>query len=176
MGSDNDLERGSADRPTDRDDLRQRRSHRQGRLQSHRRPTPTPQQPPQVRCPHPTSTRLTDLGWHKAKITSQGELIFRDFPAKDRIGSIGLSPQSRIAAQFKPILADERKMNRWETVMIDLVDAILREPEIDPILQVALLRKVVEAAVEGSEPLRKALEAMKNQLDQVAVDVNVPWM
>ena len=49
-------------------------------FRSHRKPTPTPRQPPQVRCPHPTSTRLTDLGWHEAKIASQDELIIREFP------------------------------------------------------------------------------------------------
>ena len=42
--------------------------------------------------------------------------------------------------------------------MIDLVDAIVHAPDIDPILQVALLRKVVGAAVEASEPLRESLD------------------
>jgi hypothetical protein len=95
---------------------------------------------------------------------------------KDRISYMGLSPQSKVASQFKPILMDESRLVQWETVMIDLVDAICHLPDVDPILQVALLRKVVGAAMEGSEPLREALETVKSQLDEPAVDVNVPWM
>jgi hypothetical protein len=60
--------------------------------------------------------------------------------------------------------------------MRDLVERVLNEPDIDPILQFALLRKVLEAASEGSEPLRQALAPMKSQVDQAAIDVNVPWM
>ena len=91
---------------------------------------------------------------------------------------IGLSPQSQIADQIKQrrVLTDESKLTQWETVMTELLDAIVRQPDIDPILQVALLRKVIEAAMEGSEPLRHSLESFKNQLDQSNVDVNVPWM
>jgi hypothetical protein len=95
---------------------------------------------------------------------------------KDRIIFLGLSPQSKVAALFKAILADESKLVQWETVMIDLADAIRRQPGIDPILQVALLRKVVGTAADGSEPLREALESTKAHLDASTVDVNVPWM
>ena len=93
MGWDDNLERDSPDRQTDRDDLRQRRSHCQGRLQSHREPTPTPRQPPQVRCPHPTSTRLIDLGWLEARIAS------RD-------------------GDFSTIAGDYRSLARWSTFIV----------------------------------------------------------
>ena len=44
-------------------------------------------------------------------------------------------------------------------------------------LQVALLRNVLEQAAEGSEPLREALDDdPRSQLDQGDVNVNVPWM
>jgi hypothetical protein len=43
-------------------------------------------------------------------------------------------------------------------------------------LCVALLRKVVGAAMEGSEPLREAMASIKTQLEETNVDVNVPWM
>ena len=96
--------------------------------------------------------------------------------AGDRIASRGLSPQSRIAAAFKPILADESKLARWEEVMRDLVARLRDQPEIDPILQVAMLRRLVDSAVEASEPLKDALGPMKTRLDQADVDINVPWM
>jgi hypothetical protein len=94
----------------------------------------------------------------------------------ERVASVGQSPQSKIAAAFKPILADESKLVRWERVMHDLVVRILDEPDIDPILQVALLRRVLGSAMEGSEPLKEALGPMKTRLDAAQVDINVPWM
>ncbi len=48
VGSDDDLERDSAGRQADREDLRHRSSNRQGRLPSRREPTPTRPDPPQV--------------------------------------------------------------------------------------------------------------------------------
>ena len=60
--------------------------------------------------------------------------------------------------------------------MVDLIEQIRTQPEIDPILQVALLRNVIQAAIEGSEPLRGALGGFKNRVDQADVDANVPWM
>ena len=64
----------------------------------------------------------------------------------------------------------------WETVMVDLIEQIRTQPAIDPMLQVALLRKVLQAAIEGSEPLREAFGDFKNRVDQADVDANVPWM
>ena len=94
----------------------------------------------------------------------------------DRITYLGLSPQSKIASQFKPIVADESKLTQWETVMMDLVEAILRQPDIDPILQVALLRQVVGRPWRGARHSGNHWRPIKNQLDQATVDVNVPWM
>jgi hypothetical protein len=95
---------------------------------------------------------------------------------KERIAYLGLSPQSKVAAHFKPILSDESQLAQWENLMFDLIDGIRRQTDMDPILQVALLRQVVEAAMQGSEPLREALESVKTQVDEPAVDVTVPWM
>jgi hypothetical protein len=95
---------------------------------------------------------------------------------KERITYLGLSPQSKIAERFGPDLADESKLAQWEKLMLDLVEAILRAPDIEPILQVVLLRKVVESAIEGSEPLRASFESLKARLDVANIDANVPWM
>src|SRR5271154_4161532 len=82
MGRDDDLERDSPDRQTDRDELRERGSHRQMRLQGHREPPPTPRQLTQVRCPHPTSTSLMDLGWHEAKIAKSSRVYYQGVPLR----------------------------------------------------------------------------------------------
>jgi hypothetical protein len=108
-------------------------------------------------------------------INPDGKKLSRTL-ARDLVRSIDLSPQSKIADKFKPILADGFKQSTWETVMIDLVDAILRQPDIDPILQLVLLKRVVAAAVEGSEPLRLSLEALTNQLDRARVNVFINWI
>ncbi|MHB1560290.1 MAG: hypothetical protein ACYC61_22795 [Isosphaeraceae bacterium] len=94
----------------------------------------------------------------------------------DIVSSRGLSPQSRIASDFKPMLADEARLARWEDVMHRLLTRILNEPELDSILQVAMLRRVLQSAGDGSEAFRQAFEPMKTHLDQAEVDVNVPWM
>ena len=92
------------------------------------------------------------------------------------IAAQGLSPQSKIAAAFKPVLLDASKVARWEEVMRDMVSRILYEPDIEPILQVALLRRVLDSATAASEPLREALGPMKTRLDAADVDINIPWM
>jgi len=107
-------------------------------------------------------------------VSFEGKEVSRSIH-RDRTTAYGLSPQSKIAAHFNPTLEDESMLTRWDTVMLDLVDAIIHAPDIDPILQVALLRKVVESAVEASEPLRESLDLFKKKLEST-VDVNVPWM
>ncbi len=86
------------------------------------------------------------------------------------------SPQSIIADRFKPDLSDASKVADWEPLIIDLFDAILHEPMIDPILQVMMLRKVLEAGGEASEPLRELLDGCKTELARFAEEVNVAWM
>jgi hypothetical protein len=87
-----------------------------------------------------------------------------------------VAPQTKIAAKFKPIFAQEPARIDWEAGMADLLDRIRSQPEMDPVLQVALLRKVLELAVAGSEPLRQSMSALKNLVDSADVDVNALWM
>jgi hypothetical protein len=110
-----------------------------------------------------------------AMVSFDGKVLAR-LIAKDRITYLGLSPQSKIAEQFAPKFANESKLRDWESVMISLVDAILKSPDFDPTLEVAMLRQVVESAMEGSEPLLTTFATTKNLLDAVNVDINVPWM
>jgi hypothetical protein len=86
------------------------------------------------------------------------------------------SPQSSIAKRFKRELSDSSKIAEWEPLIISLFDAILHEPKIDPILQVKMLRMVLDAGSEGSEPIRELLEAQRITLARFAESVNVSWM
>jgi hypothetical protein len=108
-------------------------------------------------------------------VSYEGKILHRT-KVRDAVTFVGLSPQSKVAARFKPLLVDGLKVDQWEGLIIELYNAILREPEIDPILQVALLRKTLEAGIEGSHPFRESLEAMKARLDQAGIAVNVAWM
>ena len=45
----------------------------------------------------------------------------------------------------------------WEVTLLDLIDQVRTQPGMDPVLRVALLRKVLELGLEGSEPLQAAL-------------------
>jgi hypothetical protein len=94
----------------------------------------------------------------------------------DWVQKIDVSPQTKIAQKFKPLLLQDPTQIDWEVVMLDLVEQVRTQPLMDPVLRVALLRKVLELGLEGSEPLQSALGGLKNQLDQADVDVNVPWM
>jgi hypothetical protein len=111
------------------------------------------------------SALLDFNGTELARAIVKHKVIYRD-----------LSPQSRIANRFNSKLADDSELIHWEALMVDLVENILYEPDLDPILQVALLRQVVDAATEASEPLRDSFAKAKNLLNGANVDVNVSWM
>ena len=95
-------------------------------------------------------------------------------PAKDII-SKDLSPQSKLASRAKELLSDRTKVDQWETLTIGLLRAIASDTEVDPIVQVILLKSVVKASGEGSEPIRILLEGMKKQLDQAKIDLELDW-
>ena len=122
--------------------------------------------PPEAKNSQLNFTAITDIF---------GKDVGRSIPLS-RIASKGLSPQSQLAEQIKPILADGSKLSRWEATMIDMILAIFHQSDIDPILQVILLKVVIGVAVEGSEPMRIALEAMKTQLDQASLDLDINWI
>jgi hypothetical protein len=94
----------------------------------------------------------------------------------DWVERIEVSPQTKIANKFKPLLFQDPTQIDWEVVILDLIDQVRNQPGMDPVLRVALLRKILELGLEGSEPLQTALGGLKNQVDQADVDVNVPWM
>jgi hypothetical protein len=94
----------------------------------------------------------------------------------DWVERIDVSPQTKVAQKFKPMLLQDPRRIDWEVVILDLVEQVRTQPGMDPVLRVALLRKVLELGLEGSDPLQKALGPLKDQLDRADVDVNVPWM
>jgi hypothetical protein len=94
----------------------------------------------------------------------------------DWVQKIDVSPQTKIAQKYKPVLLQDPSQIDWEVAVLDLIDQVRTQPGMDPVLRVALLRKVLELGLEGSEPLQGALGGLRNEVDQADVDVNVPWM
>ncbi len=94
--------------------------------------------------------------------------------AKD-IVSKDPAPQSKLAAGAKKLLSDRSMHDRWDDVMIELVKSIVNDPRIDPILQMNLLKVVIESAGAGSEPIRVALEGARKVLDQAKINLDVDW-
>jgi hypothetical protein len=94
----------------------------------------------------------------------------------DWVERIEVSPQTKIAQRFKPLLFQDPTQIDWEVVILDLIEQVRAQPGMDPVLRVALLRKALELGLEGSDPLQGALGGLKNQVDQADVDVNVSWM
>ncbi len=108
-------------------------------------------------------------------LSYKGKEVTQKFP-RGSLDYRGLSPQSKIAAVFRPRLADELQIAEWESLIMNLIDGILREPNIDPILQVALVREVLSAGCAGSEPMRATLESLKTRVERFAAEFDVPWM
>jgi hypothetical protein len=86
------------------------------------------------------------------------------------------SPQTMIADRFKSRLKQAGALSDWDRIMTELIQAIREDSRIDPLFQVALLRRVTEYAGQGSEPLRKALSEAREILERSNVDVEIPWM
>ena len=99
----------------------------------------------------------------------------RIFPG-NRVASHGVSPQTKIADAFRPLLSKESKLSGWEAMMRDLVARILDDRDLEPILKVAMLHRVLDAAVDASEPLRELLAEMKTRIAAAGVDEDVVWM
>ncbi len=95
---------------------------------------------------------------------------------RDWVVKIDMSPQTKLAARFKPILQGEPDRIDWETMILDMIDQVRSQPDMDPVLRLALLRNILQIGLEGSDPLQQALDGFKKLVDQADIDTNVPWM
>jgi hypothetical protein len=96
--------------------------------------------------------------------------------AGDWIESIVVSPQTRVAQRFRRKLLLEPTGIDWEVDLLDLMTQVRTESGMDSVLQVWLLKKVLDSSLQGSDPLQKALARLKDQVDQAGVNVDACWM
>jgi len=87
----------------------------------------------------------------------------------------GLAPQS-IASQKCLQWIDQIESKGWERTFTGIVKTIVDQEEIDPILKIVLLKRILEAAASGSYPMEEAFGDYRNRLDAADVDLSVPWM
>ncbi len=108
-------------------------------------------------------------------IVRRGKDERHDWVHSGDVVSKKLAPQSELALSAKKLLSDPSKRDRWDDVMIELVKRVVNEPEIDPILQLNLLKPVIELAGAASEPVRVALDGAKKVLDQAKINLDGDW-
>jgi len=87
----------------------------------------------------------------------------------------GQAPQSAIARQAMDALA-RINSDLWESVFAKILLSIATDKQLDPILKVTLLQRVLEVACDGSESMRKAFAQYREVLNSVPIDPSVPWM
>jgi hypothetical protein len=88
-----------------------------------------------------------------------------------------LSPQSNVAKSAKSVLARDEDLKDWESVTVQIARQFQQDAKIDPLLNLALLQRVMTYAAEGSELLSKALAPQQAAIEQANLKFNkVAWM
>jgi len=87
----------------------------------------------------------------------------------------GEAPQSKLAKQAMDVLARSNE-ELWEALFGRILGMIQSDQQLDPILKVILLQRVLEIACEGSESMRLAFVQYREILESVTIDPTVPWM
>ena len=85
------------------------------------------------------------------------------------------APQSEVARMVLRMPANFADRS-WEKATLAIGEAIRQSRDMDPLLQLLLLTKVVDLAGRGSYPLAQALAAHREVIQAAGVDLSVPWV
>lgn len=85
------------------------------------------------------------------------------------------APQSKLADEVKQLPRDFGGKN-WDAYMIKIIKRLQTDPDFDPIPQVLLLKRVLDLAGKGSHPLKLALQARAQAIEQANLDVTIAWI
>lgn len=91
------------------------------------------------------------------------------------VSHTGRAPQSLLSQQVQQPLQQLSAAN-WELSFARLLQLIHEQPDMDPILRLILMQRVIEAAVEGSPVFAEAYARQAEILRNTPTDVNVKWM
>jgi hypothetical protein len=86
------------------------------------------------------------------------------------------SPQSDLARAFLDMLAKQLDTHGWETVFCDMIDRLLKDREIEPILKILLLKDVMEAGGKGSPALQKSFQRSLEVIEAGKLALGVNWL
>lgn len=85
-----------------------------------------------------------------------------------------LSRQSVLAGRVQAWLP--RVDKSWEATLVDIAQELVKDEEMDAVLRVKLLDRVLDIAARGSYPLGLALAEHRGHLKKSNVDTTVLWM
>jgi hypothetical protein len=94
---------------------------------------------------------------------------------KDMVASNGPAPQSEIAREIGQAIA-ELSTQSWESTFRRILKAIDDRDDLDPVLKLILLQKIVESGVSGSSVLGGGFQEYQQALSEANVDLSVSWM
>ena len=77
---------------------------------------------------------------------------------------VGRAPQSNVAERATTLLTDMPQRD-WEKNITTILDAILKEDRLDPILKIALLQRVLKTGAAGSSALADGFAAYRRDLE-----------
>ena len=92
-----------------------------------------------------------------------------------RILGTGESPQRQLSKRIRPALGAVSDAN-WENAFLTMYREVRDEQELDPLLKVVLLRRIVSVGCLGSHVLAAKMQSVTAELDGGSVDISANWL
>ena len=91
------------------------------------------------------------------------------------ITKVGVAPQSAVADDLR-YLGESVADKEWETTIMKFAQKIRDSRDMDPVLQMILLRQVLECGARGSYPFALAAAGHLQEFEKSGIDITVPWL
>jgi len=85
----------------------------------------------------------------------------------------GRAPQSVVADKIK--FVEDLSLHGWEEFTLGLAQQVRDDKDIDPVLKVKLLQKLLDGVARGSYPLGQSLAGFREAIAKPDFDLTVPW-
>lgn len=115
-----------------------------------------------------------------------GQVNLRYFVAEDgdtkptvmqstNVEIVARSPQSVLADEVGKIFPEHFAEKHWDETVLSFLGKIRTSKDIDPILQLDLLRQVLASAKAGSYPLGQTCQSYVDKIDAAKIDLKTRW-
>ncbi|MDR3632274.1 MAG: hypothetical protein P4L84_00480 [Isosphaeraceae bacterium] len=89
----------------------------------------------------------------------------------------GPAPQSALAKRVLQVVDTlSETPEQWDAKMADILFLVRKDPDVDPVLKVILLKGCLQAAVRGDTSLEGGLKAQADRIEQSRLNLNVTWV